>query len=223
MAPRLGPLKISFDERQVFTDEILKLKGNVSLIGRSVVIFDIREGDNKEIRLACANIVEEEEAKTTVGLLHTGTFDRFVESLSNEKKPILYCCSYSVGFEEHVGRVSNLSQWNVWVNYESIKRLYHDSCIQVEINFRAPKAQDVMRTFTNFIDLDQFAYLGYESCDKRKAANLLKITGNAPTQNQNQNDEDDTSNGIRFFPSKSQILLQPFLLYIVYVLASTAC
>lgn len=77
MTPRLGTLKLGIDERQVFTDEMLQLKGNTSLIGRSVVIFDTREGDGKEIRLACANIEKEEQAKTTISLLHTGVFDRY--------------------------------------------------------------------------------------------------------------------------------------------------
>jgi hypothetical protein len=76
VTPRLGTLNISFDARQVFTDELLQLKGNVSLFGRSVVIFDTREEDNKEIRMACANVEEEEEASTTLSLLQTGNLDR---------------------------------------------------------------------------------------------------------------------------------------------------
>ena len=76
VTPRLGTMNISFDARQVFTDELLQLKGNVSLIGRSVVIFDVREEDNKEIRMACANIEEEEEVSVTLLLQQTGNFDR---------------------------------------------------------------------------------------------------------------------------------------------------
>lgn len=67
--------------------------------------------------------------------------------------------------------------------------MYHDSCVQVEVNFRAPKAHDAMRTFTNFIDFEQFKFLGYESCDKRKISNLAEVPGSVFVKPPRSDDE----------------------------------
>ncbi|XP_055337780.1 uncharacterized protein LOC129587863 [Paramacrobiotus metropolitanus] len=176
---RLGKVRISFDERQVFTDDILQLQGNISLIGRSIVVFDTREGDQREIRLACANILEEEHAQVTINLQHAGIFD-------------------IVGFEEHVVRVSNLSQWNVQIDFGNVKRMYQDSCVVVDVHFRAPKALSVMRAFTNLIDLDQFSFLGYQNCDKKKYRKLLAmLTGAVTVSSSDREAEDDHDGAVR--------------------------
>ncbi|GAV05942.1 SOD_CuZN8 [Ramazzottius varieornatus] len=179
ITPRLGPLNISFESRQVFTDGMLQLRGNVSLFGRSVVISGFREEDGKEVRLACANIEEEEEATVTVNLQQTGNFD-------------------SAGFEARVAEVLKIHPWNVILDQTKIEKTYEGSCTQAQLTIRSPKAQDKIRTFNNFVDLDQFAYIGYESCDKH-ADTLLKniIAMVKGGHSRPVVDDDDDGNGRR--------------------------
>jgi hypothetical protein len=74
---------------------------------------------------------------------------------------------YSAGLEARVADLVNLKPWSVSINQAKIQRMNQNSCIQVLLTFRAPKAAAVMRTFTNYVDVDQVKYIGYETCDKR--------------------------------------------------------
>ncbi|KAK6633156.1 hypothetical protein RUM43_012900 [Polyplax serrata] len=147
---RLGTINLG-DKRQVFSDVNFPLEGDVSAMGRSIVIFSPEKGGN---RFACANIEPDKDIIKYVNIRRT---PRFVASL----------------FLEEVREIMGVPEWFLTVDSMKTKILYNGNCIQFLIHFKGPEANKLEHDFSILMATGRLyspsLYIpGYNPSSKRK-------------------------------------------------------
>ncbi|KAJ9574059.1 hypothetical protein L9F63_008585 [Diploptera punctata] len=125
---RLGTINLG-DKRQVFTDSNLPLEGEVSAMGRSIVIFDKDRGSQ---RFACANIEP----------------DKDIIKYANIRKPPRFVVTQ---FIEDVREVMGLPEWMLTVDSRKTRTLHGGTCIQFLLHFKGPLANQLEQDFSRLL------------------------------------------------------------------------
>ncbi|XP_047110560.1 uncharacterized protein LOC124787741 isoform X3 [Schistocerca piceifrons] len=147
---RLGTIDLG-DKRKVFSDVNFPLEGDVSAIGRSIVIMNKDRGSE---RFACANIEP----------------DKDIIKYANIQKPPKFVLAQ---FIEDVREVMGVPEWMLNVDSRRTKILHSGACIQFLLHFKGPIANQLEQDFSRLLGTGRLAapslYIpGYVPSSKRK-------------------------------------------------------
>ncbi|XP_046993173.1 uncharacterized protein LOC124605492 isoform X1 [Schistocerca americana] len=139
------------DKRKVFSDVNFPLEGDVSAIGRSIVIMNKDRGSE---RFACANIEP----------------DKDIIKYANIQKPPKFVLAQ---FIEDVREVMGVPEWMLNVDSRRTKILHSGACIQFLLHFKGPIANQLEQDFSRLLGTGRLAapslYIpGYVPSSKRK-------------------------------------------------------
>jgi Cu/Zn superoxide dismutase len=147
---RLGTISLGY-KRQVFTDNNFPLEGDVTAMGRSIVIFNKDRGGE---RFACANIEP----------------DKDIIKYANIRKPPRFVVAQ---FIEEVREVMGLPEWMLTVDSRKTRTLHGGTCIQFLLHFKGPQANQLEQDFSRLLANGHLASPslynpGYMPSSKRK-------------------------------------------------------
>lgn len=189
---RLGTISLG-DKRQVFTDSNFPLEGDVSAMGRSIVIFSKHRGGE---RFACANIEP----------------DKDIIKYANIRKPPRFVVAQ---FIEDVREVMGLPEWMLTVDSRKTRTLHGGTCIQFLLHFKGPQAnqleQDFSRLLANgYLASPSLYNPGYVPSSKRKTHLSYR-----PCGSRDPNDKNTKRNGAFGGESHMELVYLPVIFIIV--------
>ncbi|PSN32762.1 hypothetical protein C0J52_15463 [Blattella germanica] len=193
---RLGTINLG-DKRQVFTDSNFPLEGDVSAMGRSIVIFDKEGGGD---RFACANIEP----------------DKDIIKYANIRKPPRFVVAQ---FIEDVREVMGLPEWMLTVDSRKTRTLHGGTCIQFLLHFKGAQAnqleQDFSRLLANgFLGSLSLYNPGYVPSVKRKTHLSYRPCGTRDPNEKNTRTSVNNASSLTPMPS---ILCSLILIIIIYL------
>jgi hypothetical protein len=150
LSARLGPINIGI-ERAVFSDPNFPLEGDVSAIGRSIVIF----GPNfSSERFSCANIEPDYD---------------IVKYVNIERPPRFVLSQYI----EDVRKIMGIPEWFLHIDSRTTQILHNGACIAFKLHFKGPKAHQLEQDFSRLMTTGQLAeptlYIpGYVNSKRKK-------------------------------------------------------
>jgi Cu/Zn superoxide dismutase len=128
LTARVGTIDIGLD-RKVVSDPNFPLEGDVSAIGRSIVIF----GPNRSSeRFACANIEPDYD---------------IVKYVNIERPPRFVLAQ----FIEDVRRVMGLPEWYLHIDSRTTQILHGGACVAFKLHFKGAKAHQVEMDFSRLM------------------------------------------------------------------------
>nr|CAH7717996.1 unnamed protein product [Callosobruchus chinensis] len=130
LSARLGTIDIGV-QRKVFTDANFPLEGEVSAVGRSIVIMTPNRGGQ---RYACANIEP----------------DYDIIKFANIERPPRFVVAQ---FIEDVREVMGIPEWFLTVDSRQTKSLHNDACVQILLHFKGPIANKLEQDFNRLLSL----------------------------------------------------------------------
>ncbi|XP_056632651.1 uncharacterized protein LOC130442509 [Diorhabda sublineata] len=194
LSARLGTIDIGL-RRKVFTDSNFPLEGDVTAVGKSIVIL---APEKRGERYACANIEP----------------DYDIIKYANIEKPPRFVVAQ---FIEDIREVMGIPEWFLTVDSRKTKSLHNDGCVQLLLHFKGPIANRLEQDFNKLmligrLDAPSLYIPGYIN-EKRKVKIAYKLCG-AKDPN-----EKSTRNSF-FFKSrsstvKSTVLLPCLILFII--------
>ncbi|XP_050528218.1 uncharacterized protein LOC126898318 [Daktulosphaira vitifoliae] len=128
---RLGTIDIG-SYSMVFSDPNLPLEGDISAIGRSIVIFS----KNGYEKLACANIEYDKDIIKYVNIRRTTKFE-------------------TSNFFESVRNVMGVPDWMLTVDSRKTKILHNGACIQYLVHFKGAIANELEFDFSKLLSTGQ--------------------------------------------------------------------
>lgn len=128
VSARLGTIDIGL-RRTVHSDSNLPLEGDVSALGRSIVIF---AQNHSSERFACANIEP----------------DHDIVKYVNIERPPRFVLSQ---FIEDVRKIMGLPEWFLHIDSRTTQILHNGACIAFKIHFKGPKAHQLEQDFSRLI------------------------------------------------------------------------
>nr|BBG74654.1 superoxide dismutase 6 [Tribolium castaneum] len=128
LSARLGTIDIGL-QRKVFTDANFPLEGDVTAIGRSIVIMS---PNRRPERYACANIEP----------------DYDIIKYANIEKPPRFVLSQ---FIEEVREILGIPDWFLTVDSRKTKSLHSDACVQLLLHFKGPLANRLEQDFSRLL------------------------------------------------------------------------
>ncbi|XP_057663655.1 uncharacterized protein LOC130898401 [Diorhabda carinulata] len=194
LSARLGTIDIGL-RRKVFTDSNFPLEGDVTAVGKSIVIL---APEKRGERYACANIEP----------------DYDIIKYANIEKPPRFVVAQ---FIEDIREVMGIPEWFLTVDSRKTKSLHNDGCVQLLLHFKGPIANRLEQDFNRLmligrLDAPSLYIPGYIN-EKRKVKIAYKLCG-AKDPN-----EKSMKNSF-FFKSrsstvKSTVLLPCLILFII--------
>ncbi|RZF36952.1 hypothetical protein LSTR_LSTR004640 [Laodelphax striatellus] len=159
LSGRLGPIDLG-GKRSVFSDPNFPLEGDVSAMGRSIVVMEQEFGHNK---FACANIEPDKDLIKYVNL----------------RKPPNFIVSQ---FLDDIHEVMGIPEWFLTIDTRKTKILHHSACIQLFLHFKGPMANTLEVDFsrllsTGRLDSPSIFIPGYVPSSKRKTKISYKLCG----------------------------------------------
>nr|CAI5853950.1 unnamed protein product [Callosobruchus analis] len=130
LSARLGTIDIGV-QRKVFTDANFPLEGEVSAVGRSIVIMTPNRGGE---RYACANIEP----------------DYDIIKYANIERPPRFVVAQ---FIEDIREVMGIPEWFLTVDSRQTKSLHNDACVQILLHFKGPIANKLEQDFNRLLSL----------------------------------------------------------------------
>ncbi|CAG9854590.1 unnamed protein product [Phyllotreta striolata] len=158
LSARLGTIDIGL-RRKVFTDSNFPLEGDVSAVGKSIVIFG---PEKSPLRFACANIEP----------------DYDIIKYANIEKPPRFVVAQ---FIEDVRDVMGIPEWFLTVDSRKTKSLHNDACVQLLLHFKGPISSRIEQDFnrlmtTGRLDSPSLYIPGFID-EKRKVKIAYKLCG----------------------------------------------
>nr|XP_023029851.1 uncharacterized protein LOC111517802 [Leptinotarsa decemlineata] len=196
LSARLGTIDIGL-KRKVFSDANFPLEGDVTAIGRSIVIL---APDRKGDRYACANIEP----------------DYDIIKYANIERPPRFVVAQ---FIEDVREVMGIPEWFLNVDSRQTKNIYNDACVQLLLHFKGPIASKLEQDFNSLLlvgrlDAPSLYIPGYFN-EKRKRKISYKLCG---PKDPNEKSKRKSS---FFFGSNGNMLLTDSKLMILMTLLSS--
>ncbi|XP_075237952.1 superoxide dismutase family protein Rsod [Lycorma delicatula] len=156
---RLGPIDLG-GKRSVFSDPNFPLEGDVSALGRSIVILDKDFGSR---RFACANIEPDKDIIKYVNIRKTPKF-------------------IVTSFIEEIHEVMGIPEWFLTIDNRKTKILNGGVCIQLYLHFKGPAANNLEQDFSRLLSTGKLEspsiYIpGYVPSSKRKSKIQYKLCG----------------------------------------------
>ncbi|XP_065226507.1 uncharacterized protein Rsod [Planococcus citri] len=172
LSGRLGTISIGA-ERMVFSDCNLPLEGDISAMGKSIVILDKNQGHDK---FSCANI---EPDKDIIKYANIRRSPKFVLSQ----------------FLTEVREILGAPEWMLTVDNRKTKVLHNGACIQLLFHFKGPSASEIEQDFSRLmrtgklqsptisnpgynLPVSRKKQLNYQNCPSRDADNKKRLSGN---------------------------------------------
>lgn len=134
VSSRLGTINLG-DQRQVFSDGSFPLEGDVSALGRSIVIFTPEKGGD---RFACANIAPDKDIIKYVNVQYTSKF-------------------VTAQFLEELRDIMGVPEWFITIDTRKTKKLYNENCIQLLLHFKGPEANKLELDFSTLMTTGRLA------------------------------------------------------------------
>lgn len=128
VSTRIGTIDIGL-MRSVKSDPNLPLEGDVSALGRSIVIFGQNHSSE---RFACANIEP----------------DHDIVKYVNIERPPRFVLSQ---FIEDVRKVMGIPEWFLHIDSRTTQILHNGACIAFKLHFKGPKAHQLEIDFSRLI------------------------------------------------------------------------
>ncbi|XP_015118809.1 uncharacterized protein LOC107042324 [Diachasma alloeum] len=128
LSARMGPIDIGL-ERRVFSDANFPLEGDISALGKSIVIKDQNFGSQP---FACANIEPD--------------FD--IVKYANIRRPPRFVVAQ---FLEDVRQIMGIPEWMLSIDNRKTKILHSGACIQFLLHFRGPIASRIEQDFSRLM------------------------------------------------------------------------
>ncbi|KAJ8944218.1 hypothetical protein NQ318_014580 [Aromia moschata] len=158
LSARLGTIDIGV-KRKVFTDSNFPLEGDVTAIGRSIVILTPNRGGD---RFACANIEP----------------DYDIIKYANIEKPPRFVVAQ---FIEDVSAVMGIPEWFLTVDSRKTKNLHNNACVQLLLHFKGPIAGKLEQDFSRLLSIGKLEapslYIPGYINEKRKSKISYKQCG----------------------------------------------
>ncbi|XP_025833804.1 uncharacterized protein LOC108743229 [Agrilus planipennis] len=130
LSARLGTIDIGLN-RVVLVDSNFPLEGDVTAIGRSIVIMS---PNKNHLKYACANIEP----------------DYDIIKYANIEKPPRFVLAQ---FIENIRAVMGIPEWMLNVDSRKTKYLHHDACVQLLLHFKGPIANKLEQDFNRLITI----------------------------------------------------------------------
>ncbi|XP_066247756.1 uncharacterized protein Rsod [Euwallacea similis] len=130
LSARLGTIDIGL-QRKVFVDSNFPLEGDVTALGRSIVVLS---PDKKGERYACANIEP----------------DYDIIKYVNIERPPRFVVAQFIG---DVREVMGIPEWFLTVDTRKTKTLYTNACVQILLHFKGPIATKLEQDFNRLLNL----------------------------------------------------------------------
>jgi hypothetical protein len=128
VSTRIGTVDIGLS-RRVMSDSNFPLEGEVSALGRSIVIFGQNHSSE---RMACANIEP----------------DHDIVKYVNVERPPRFVLSQ---FIEDVRKVMGVPDWFLFIDSRTTQILHNGACIAFKLHFKGPKAHQLEQDFSRLI------------------------------------------------------------------------
>ncbi|KAJ3625819.1 hypothetical protein MTP99_016359 [Tenebrio molitor] len=128
LSARLGTIDIGL-RRKVFTDSNFPLEGDVTAIGRSIVILS---PNRRPERYACANIEP----------------DYDIIKYANIEKPPRFVVAQ---FIEDIREILGVPDWFLTVDTRKTKTLHSNACVQLLLHFKGPLAGRLEKDFSRLL------------------------------------------------------------------------
>ncbi|KAL3268164.1 hypothetical protein HHI36_007291 [Cryptolaemus montrouzieri] len=128
LSARLGTIDIGL-KRKVFTDSNFPLEGDVSAIGKSIVILS---PNRRPERFACANIEP----------------DYDIIKYANIEKPPRFVLAQ---FIDDIRDVMGIPEWFITVDSRKTKILHNNACVQLLLHFKGPLANKIEQDFNRLL------------------------------------------------------------------------
>ncbi|KAJ8968153.1 hypothetical protein NQ314_002407, partial [Rhamnusium bicolor] len=158
LSARLGTIDIGL-KRKVFTDSNFPLEGDVTAIGRSIVILAPNQGGE---RYACANIEP----------------DYDIIKYANIERPPRFVVAQ---FIDDVRQVMGIPEWFLTVDSRRTKTLHNNACVQLLLHFKGPIANKLEQDFSRLLSIGRLEapslYIPGYINEKRKAKISYKQCG----------------------------------------------
>ncbi|RZC33023.1 uncharacterized protein BDFB_010701, partial [Asbolus verrucosus] len=130
LSARLGTIDIGL-QRRVFTDSNFPLEGDVTAIGRSIVILS---PNRRPERYACANIEP----------------DYDIIKYANIEKPPRFVVAQ---FIEDIREIMGIPEWFLTVDSRKTKTLHNNACVQLLLHFKGPIANRLEQDFSRLLSI----------------------------------------------------------------------
>ncbi|XP_044755346.1 uncharacterized protein LOC123314251 [Coccinella septempunctata] len=130
LSARLGTVDIGV-QRKVFTDSNLPLEGDVTAVGRSIVILS---PNRRPERFACANIEP----------------DYDIVKYANIEKPPRFVLAQ---FIDDIREVMGIPEWFITVDSRRTKLLHNNACVQLLLHFKGPIANKLEQDFNRLLSI----------------------------------------------------------------------
>ncbi|XP_076266542.1 superoxide dismutase family protein Rsod [Rhynchophorus ferrugineus] len=158
LSARLGTIDIGL-KRKVFVDSNFPLEGDVTAVGRSIVILSPnRRGE----RYACANIEP----------------DYDIIKYANIEKPPRFVVAQ---FIEDIREVMGIPEWFLTVDSRQTKTLHNNACVQILLHFKGPIASRLEQDFNRLLSIGRLEspslYIPGYIKEKRKKKISYKLCG----------------------------------------------
>ncbi|KAL7017747.1 hypothetical protein ACKWTF_010504 [Chironomus riparius] len=134
VSARLGTINIGVD-RMIFSDPNFPLEGDISAIGRSIVIYGANTSSE---RFACANIEP----------------DYDIVKYVNVERPPRFVLSQ---FIDEVRRVMAIPEWFLHIDSRTTQILHNGACVAFKLHFKGPKAHQLEQDFSKLMSTGQLA------------------------------------------------------------------
>ncbi|XP_030762415.1 uncharacterized protein LOC115887200 isoform X2 [Sitophilus oryzae] len=158
LSARLGTIDIGL-KRKVFVDSNFPLEGDVSAVGRSIVILS---PDRRGERYACANIEP----------------DYDIIKYANIEKPPRFVVAQ---FIEDIREVMGIPEWFLTVDSRKTKTLHSNECVQILLHFKGPIASKLEQDFNRLLSIGRLEsptlYIPGYIKEKRKSKISYKLCG----------------------------------------------
>ncbi|XP_050302289.1 uncharacterized protein LOC126740355 [Anthonomus grandis grandis] len=158
LSARLGTIDIGL-QRKVFVDSNFPLEGEVTALGRSIVILS---PEGKGERYACANIEPDYD---------------IIKYANIEKGPRFVVAQ----FIEDVREVMGIPDWFLTVDSRRTKNLYTNACVQLLLHFKGPIASQLEQDFNRLLTIGRLdspsLYIPGYVKEKRKSKIAYKLCG----------------------------------------------
>ncbi|CAG9829590.1 unnamed protein product [Diabrotica balteata] len=199
LSARLGTIDIGL-ERKVFTDSNFPLEGDVTAIGRSIVIL---APDRRGERYACANIEP----------------DYDIIKYANIEKPPRFVVAQ---FIEDIREVMGIPEWFLTVDSRKTRSLHNDGCVQLLLHFKGPIATRLEQDFNKLLlhgrlDAPSLYIPGYIN-EKRKVKIAYKLCGT-----KDPNEKSKKRNSLFFRSKASAATLTELTISVCLILTYILC
>ncbi|XP_019756682.2 uncharacterized protein LOC109535239 [Dendroctonus ponderosae] len=158
LSARLGTIDIGL-QRKMFIDSNFPLEGDVTAVGRSIVILS---PDRRSDKYACANIEPDYD---------------IIKYVNIEKPPRFVVAQ----FIEDVREVMGIPEWFLTVDTRKTKTLYTNACVQLLLHFKGPIATKLEQDFNRLLTIGRLEsptlYIPGFIKEKRKSKISYKLCG----------------------------------------------